>query len=87
DVDDLQPVKGIREFTLGPSEPSAADALEGIMTNMKQAPGRFRAVAVTAVARGETLALASADAASRLELLELKPGDRVAFMPYYGGGK
>lgn len=86
DVSDLVPVKKTRQLRLGGAlveAPEGADSEEGLLCAVKQLKGTFRALACEGIVDGDALTVVGADAQKRLELLDLKTGDPVTFMPYY----
>lgn len=83
-VEELLPVKKIKThvFDDGPVDAHASTEA-GIVTRAQQVPGTFRAMAVNAVLREGSIRTLKPTAVEVQAALGVKPGDAVAFMPYY----
>lgn len=85
-VDELLPVKKLVAGVYDPTLPVPENGLKepGLLCKTQQAPGQFRAVAVSEIVRqGGKVAFSAAEDAGVRAALGLEPGESVTYMPYY----
>ena len=84
-VDDLLPVKQIKQYSLDPSLTESAETLtaSGLLCKAQQKAGEFRAVGVQAMIRDGHLAVLTPAFEAVRSVLGLNLSDTVTFMPYY----
>ena len=84
-VDDILPIKNIRSYVYDPDQTAASGdvTVSGLLARSTQAPGQFRAAAVSAVVRDGKISVSEPKKEQLAAGLGMTAGESVAFMPYY----
>jgi arginine N-succinyltransferase len=82
-VDEVLPLKKLASYTFQAQTDPAAPGEAGLLSKGMQRAGEFRALAVEVVRKDGKLSIAKGQESQVRSVLQLSPGDAVAFMPYY----